>query len=179
MANSLPGTFLLRGFTPEREDPMNGNRSEMIARMHQLFNREMSLLVYEIRQDILHESQLCFSERCSLSQKTISRLENACETDHFSLDSILAITNGIHIHISEFFSVVEKNLLEKEPIFKDAPERSSPFYRSYPDNVSWDNINRQMILIRAANILFKLINSGDVSDINEQLLESLKRIISD
>ena len=158
---------------------MNGSRSEMSTKRHKLINREISLLVYEIRRDILHESQLSFSERCSLSQKTISRLENAGETDNFSLDSIYAVTDGAHIRLSDFFSIIEKNLLEKEPSLLDETGRSSPFYEAYPDKYSGDNINRMMILLRAADAIMELIDAGNLSSINEEDLELLKRIITE
>ena len=149
----------------------------MSTKRHKLINREISLLVYESRRDILHESQLSFSERCSLSQKTISRLENAGETDNFSLDSIYAITDGAHIRLSDFFSIVEKNLLEKEPSLKDKTGRSSPFYEAYPDKYSGDKINRMMILLQAASTIMKLIDADDLSYISDEDLEVLKRII--
>lgn len=158
---------------------MNKSRSEMSERKHRLFNRELSLLVYEIRRDILHESQLSFSERCCLSQKTISRLENAGETDNFSLDSIYAITDGAHIRLSDFFSIVEKNLMEKEPSLQDETGRSSPFYEAYPDKCSGDNINRMMILLQAAGAIMKLIDAGNLSFVSDEDLELLKRLIAE
>ncbi|MBR0118511.1 MAG: hypothetical protein IJM01_00105 [Eubacterium sp.] len=157
---------------------MNKSRSETSKRKHKLFNRELSLLVYEIRRDILHESQLSFSERCCLSQKTISRMENAGETDNFSLDSIYAITDGTHIRLSDFFSIVEKNLMEKEPSLQDETGRSSPFYEAYPDKCSSDNINRMMILLQAAGAIMKLIDAGNLSFISDEDLELLKRLIA-
>lgn len=157
---------------------MNRSRSEMSTKKHKLFNKEMSLLVYEIRSNILHESQLSFSERCCLSQKTISRLENAGENDHFSLDSIHSVSDGIHIRLSEFFSIVENKLIEKEPSLQDGNGRSSPFCDAYPDRSIENNINRMMILLRAADTLMKLLNDGDLSSISDQDIDTLKRIIS-
>ena len=158
---------------------MNGSRSEMSTKRHKLVNREISLLVYEIRRDILHESQLSFSERCCLSQKTISRLENAGETDNFSLDSIYAVTDGAHIRLSDFFSIVEKKLLEKEPSLQDETGRSSPFYDAFPDKCSGENINRMMILLRAAGAIMELIDAGNLSFVSDEDIDLLRRIITE
>ena len=156
---------------------MNGSRSEMSKKRHKLINRELSLLVYKIRRDILHESQLSFSERCSLSQKTISRLENAGEADNFSLDSIYAVADGAQIRLSDFFSVIEKNILEKDPSLQDTSARSSPFYDVFSNQGSGDSIDRMMILLQIINAIMELFDKGDFSCIRKEDIEILKRII--
>ena len=144
-----------------------------------MFNRKMALLVYEIRSNLLHESQFRFSERCRLSQKTISRLENADESESFSLDSIFRVTNGVEILPSEFFFVIESKIRKDNPELLKTNERSSPFYEAYPSWGSGERIQEMMSLLRLLDAIREILDKITLSGLHGHEMDILKSIITE
>ncbi|MBO4395791.1 MAG: helix-turn-helix transcriptional regulator [Eubacterium sp.] len=125
----------------------------------------LSEFLYEVRSSQFRETQESFGDRCGLSQKTISRLENTGHHQVISLNSLIKISGGIGVFPSQFLAQVERVLSEKNPDYTQEFRECLNHYDSVFNTGSADTIDEMLVLLQASLMFIHLIQTKELEQI--------------
>ncbi len=143
------------------------------ARKNEPYINCLSEFLYEVRSTQFRETQETFGDRCGLSQKTISRLENTGRRQVISLDSLIKISGGIGVFPSQFLAQVERVLSLKDPDYTRDFKECLNHYDSVFNSGSGGTIDEMLLLLQASLMFIHLVQTKELEQITPEDIKKL------
>ena len=159
----------LHRYAPEWRTNMNQpDIRQSVIRKNEPYINCFSEFLYEVRCTQFRETQETFGDRCHLSQKTISRLENTGRFQMISLNSVVNISDGIGVFPSQFLSQVERELSRKNPDYVENFNQCLDRYDTFFNQFEHRPVDELLQLLQASLMFIRLFQTKEIEQITEE-----------